>query len=226
MNKILKEIANKESTQVASMFEYWSQKLNEEIDFWPVDDFPGLHTESHCERVLLLALIIGNRRQLKLRSMIALAHCAIFHDTRRKDNYLDRGHGDRAAEYYKEYCHKGTLKFLPEVYATIKFHDRDDKAGEAFIREEAPKHSLANTDEKIDDTNGWLEVYHDFKDADALDRFRLGPWGLSTKYLRTKESKELIPLAKQMIIDTIDPTIRENVMKATQPFAERMENGK
>lgn len=85
---------------------------------------------------------------------------------------------------------------------------------------------MANTDEKIDDTDGWLEVYHDFKDADALDRFRLGPWGLSTKYLRTKESKELMPLAKQMIIDTIDPTIREKVMKATRPFAERMENGK
>lgn len=226
MNKILQEIAYKESPQVASMFEYWSQKLYEEVEFWPINDFPGLHTESHCERVLLLALIIGWRRQLKLRSMIALAHCAIFHDTRRKDNYLDQGHGDRAAEYYKEYCQKGALKFLLEVYATIKFHDRNDKAGDAYIRDEAPKRSLANTNEKIDDTGGWLEVYHDFKDADALDRYRLGPWGLSTKYLRTEEAKGLMPLAKQIVIDTIDPIIREGVMKATKPFATRMRNGK
>lgn len=225
MNKILQEVASKESGQVASMFEYWSQMLNEEVEFWPINDFPGLHTESHCERVLLLALIIGFRRQLRLRSMIALSHCAIFHDTRRKDNYLDKGHGDRAAEYYKEYCQKGKLKFLPEVYATIKFHDRDDKDGEAFIKEEAPKHSLANPGEKTDDTEGWLEVYHDFKDADALDRYRLGPWGLSVKYLRTDEAKALVPLAQQLVVDTINPKAREKVMEMTRPFAERMENG-
>ena len=29
---------------------------------------------------------------------------AVFHDSRRLDDGIDKGHGSRAAAYYKEYC--------------------------------------------------------------------------------------------------------------------------
>ena len=146
------EILEAQEGQVASMFRYYRQMMQEQIEFWQLTDGIDIHTESHCERVLLLALKLGDLRELKLRSMIALSHASIFHDTRRKDNYLDQGHGDRAAEYYREFCDAHNIKYLPEVYATIKYHDRDDAQGEEYIRKEAPKHSLASEGEKSDDT--------------------------------------------------------------------------
>lgn len=206
------EILSKESLRVSSMFSYWRDEMYSKLKFWTLDDGIDIHTEGHCERVLLLALKIGEKRQLLLRSMIALCHASIFHDTRRKDNYLDRGHGDRAADYYKEFCEKNSMKFLPEVFASIKYHDRNDEEGEEYIRREAP----------VDEMEGWLEVYRDFKDADALDRFRLGPWGLNESFLRTEQSRELVDFARELVDKTIDPDVMKKTMDATRPFADKL----
>ena len=209
---VTEEILSKESLRVSSMFSYWRDEMYSKLKFWTLDDGIDIHTEGHCERVLLLALKIGEKRQLLLRSMIALCHASIFHDTRRKDNYLDRGHGDRAADYYKEFCEKNSMKFLPEVFATIKYHDRNDEEGEEYIRREAP----------ADEMEGWLEVYRDFKDADALDRFRLGPWGLNESFLRTEQSRELVDFARELVDKTIDPDVMKKTMDATRPFADKL----
>ena len=206
------EILSKESLRVSSMFSYWRDEMYSKLKFWTLDDGIDIHTEGHCERVLLLALKIGEKRQLLLRSMIALCHASIFHDTRRKDNYLDRGHGDRAADYYKEFCEKNSMKFLPEVFASIKYHDRNDEEGEEYIRREAP----------ADEMEGWLEVYRDFKDSDALDRFRLGPWGLNESFLRTEQSRELVDFARELVDKTIDPDVMKKTMDATRPFADKL----
>ena len=206
------EILSNESPRVSSMFSYWRDEMYSKLKFWTLDDGIDIHTEGHCERVLLLALKIGEKRQLLLRSMIALCHASIFHDTRRKDNYLDRGHGDRAADYYKEFCEKNSMKFLPEVFASIKYHDRNDEEGEEYIRREAP----------VDEMEGWLEVYRDFKDADALDRFRLGPWGLNESFLRTEQSRELVDFARELVDKTIDPDVMKKTMDATRPFADKL----
>ena len=209
---VTEEILSNESPRVSSMFAYWRDEMYSKLKFWTLDDGIDIHTEGHCERVLLLALKIGEKRQLLLRSMIALCHASIFHDTRRKDNYLDRGHGDRAADYYKEFCEKNSMKFLPEVFATIKYHDRNDEEGEEYIRREAP----------ADEMEGWLEVYRDFKDADALDRFRLGPWGLNESFLRTEQSRELVDFARELVDKTIDPDVMKKTMDATRPFADKL----
>ena len=39
-------------------------------------------------------------------------------------------------------------------------------------------------------------LYQIFKDADALDRFRLGPNALDAKYLRTEQAKKMLDFAK------------------------------
>lgn len=209
---VTEEILSNESPRVSSMFSYWRDEMYSKLKFWTLDDGIDIHTEGHCERVLLLALKIGEKRQLLLRSMIALCHASIFHDTRRKDNYLDRGHGDRAADYYKEFCEENSMKFLPEVFAAIKYHDRNDEEGEEYIRREAP----------ADEMEGWLEVYRDFKDADALDRFRLGPWGLNESFLRTEQSRELVDFARELVDKTIDPDVMKKTMDATRPFADKL----
>ncbi len=41
-------------------------------------------------------------------------------------------------------------------------------------------------------------MYQIFKDADALNRFRLEPGGLDVKYLRTEAAKGLLDYAKSV----------------------------
>ena len=104
------------------------------------------------------------------------------------------------------------MKFLPEAFAIIKFHDRDDALGEEYIRKEAPE----------DEVEGWLEAYRDFKDADALDRFRLGPWGLNEEFLRSDESRNLVSYAKELVAATIDEQTMKATMEVTRKFAEQL----
>lgn len=49
-----------------------------------------------------------------------------------------------------------------------------------------------------DDPNAVL-LYQLFKDADALDRFRLGPEGLDVNYLRTSYAKELVEFSQTLL---------------------------
>ena len=69
----------------------------------------------------------------------------------------------------------------------MAFHDRDDELGLRILREKFP-----------DDPDAVL-LYQIFKDADALDRFRLGADALDVKYLRTGEAKDLVEFAKMLL---------------------------
>ena len=44
-----------------------------------------------------------------------------------------------------------------------------------------------------------MVLYKIFKDADALDRFRLSANGLDIKFLRTEEAKGMVTFAKNLI---------------------------
>lgn len=45
-----------------------------------------------------------------------LGAAAAFHDSRRQDDWLDVGHGQRAADYYREYCVSHELEFKQKCY--------------------------------------------------------------------------------------------------------------
>ncbi len=162
----------------------WSRFLDENLDFSLKS---VVHTKDHEKRVLLFALLMGEERGLSDRDLDVLSAASVFHDTRRQDDWLDTGHGDRAAAYYKEYCRKKGFPFHPEAVAIMAFHDRDDEKGNAFIKK------------NFKDYKRVLLLYHIFKDADALDRFRLGEDGLDTRYLRTEEAKGLVGFARNLV---------------------------
>lgn len=122
------------SPVVKDMFLQWRDFLYDRVSFNMPDS--RIHAAGHCERVLLYALIIGyeifgdNRHVLT-----ALAHAAVFHDTRRQDDYLDTGHGARAAVYYRKFCDTAPdIDFLPEAQAMMKYHDIDDMRGKVGIK--------------------------------------------------------------------------------------------
>lgn len=84
-------------------FLHWTEYMEKNLSFNLADS--EIHTKSHSERVLLYALLIGEKMAENTKTdLCALAHAAIFHDTRRLDDGLDTGHGERAASYYMKYC--------------------------------------------------------------------------------------------------------------------------
>lgn len=166
-------------------YEHWYTFMEEKVEFWLPDS--EWHTKNHCARVLLLALLIGHKKNLSTEEKNALAMAAVFHDSRRLDDGIDKGHGLRAAAYYKNFCIEHDLPFDEKTYYIIYYHDQDDSVGLAEIKKSTTLHERA------------VSLYQIFKDADALDRFRLGPDALDEKFLRTEEARQLVDLAKELL---------------------------
>jgi len=170
-------------------FDHWYELLCQKIAF----HFDShLHGINHCGRVLLYALILADELGLDDKSKTILCHTAVFHDSKRFDDGYDIGHGKRGADYYKDYCQKHELPFYVESYWASYYHDLPDDIG----MNEIPKQS--------DNNKNALFLYRLFKDADALDRYRLGLDALDKKFLRIDESKQLAEFGKQLVLATED----------------------
>ncbi|MBU3216527.1 hypothetical protein LL033_17820 [Clostridium estertheticum] len=81
-----------------------------------------MHTKHHCARVLLLALVIAHKMELSDEEIGILSMAAVFHDSRSLDDWLDTGHGKRAAEYYKESYSKYGISVLALKSSTNTIH--------------------------------------------------------------------------------------------------------
>lgn len=170
---------------IKKLYERMFMYMMQHIDFWLPDS--ELHTKAHSARVLLLALFLGHRKGLDDKELESLGLAAIFHDSRRLDDGVDKGHGGRAADYYREYCRTNELTFDERTYYIIYYHDQDDSLGLSEINRSKIK------DDRV------ILLYQIFKDADALDRFRLGPDGLDESFLRTDEARGLVEFAKRLL---------------------------
>ena len=169
---------------IRSSYEQWYAFMEEKVDFWLSDS--EWHTQAHCARVLLFSLLIGHLKKVSEEEMNTLAVAAVFHDSRRLDDGADTGHGKRAAEYYKEFCRKENMFYSEQAYYIMSYHDLNDSLG---ISEMKRSSSLPERT---------ILLYKIFKDADALDRFRFGPYDLNINYLRTEEALQLVDFAKDL----------------------------
>ena len=82
----------------------------------------------------------------------------------------------------------------------MKYHDIDDMRGKVGIKR---------------DFHGSLprmfKLYDIFKDADALDRWRLGNGGLYPKYLRTEQAKGRVEYSHRIVNETIPEEQRSRI---------------
>ena len=165
-------------------YDRWDHFLEQQVDF----SLKGSekHTKSHCGRVLLYALLIAGKMDLSLELWEVLGAAAVFHDSRRQDDWLDVGHGQRAADYYKKFCRTNPLVYDERVYRIMAYHDREDALGEAALS----------------DLEHGVLLYRIFKDADALDRFRLGEKALDEDMLRTAPARSLTDFARYLVAET------------------------
>lgn len=144
------------TSRARDLFLQWLAFINTDLDPWTTGG--SIHFRPHWARVLMLSLALGEAEGLSLEDFAALCAASVFHDSRRRDPYLDTGHGARAAQYYRKFCAENeaasrgegevasladsetalpprqsvigrTIAFDPRVFLVIAWHDRDDEAG-------------------------------------------------------------------------------------------------
>lgn len=187
-------------TEPAKVFDRWDDYLYQKVNFNMADS--KIHSYGHTERVLFHALNVG---RIELaddpEALEILAHASLFHDTRREDDYIDTGHGARGAVHYETFCHTNPeMNFHREAVYLMRYHDMDDLKGIQAINRDFPE-----------DAERVRHLYAIFKDADALDRWRLGSCGLDPRYIRTAEARRQVDLARELVRLTMDPTLLHHI---------------
>ena len=204
------------SERARALYLSWLAFINCDLQPWTTGG--SIHFRPHWARVLLLSQALADAEGLPDADARTLAAAAAFHDSRRDNPYLDTGHGARAARYYRDFCEDGVhgvpratragaaLAFDARAYLAVYWHDRDDAEGEeaiedAFEADRAPELGdlLLSATVPAGAQATPVEVYRLFKDADALDRVRLGPHGLDERYLRSSHAPELVPFARTLV---------------------------
>ena len=146
----------------------------------------NLHGINHTYRVMCHCLILG--RLLNLKRETKLAFCGAFiHDMARQHDSFCSLHGRWAADtklrrFIKLFKQVGVQKHeLEEIKAAVANHSESEE--------------LYPLDE-------YFKTTALLKDADALDRIRLGEDNLRVNYLRFKESLELVKFAQHLYYET------------------------
>jgi putative nucleotidyltransferase with HDIG domain len=152
----------------------------------------GIHGICHTTRVLVLVLKIAELMGQSKENDI-LAASAIYHDIGRTHDGKDYTHGTKSVEKLKSigFPSVNTMHIsqedLPYVQFLIESHAMEDEDGLKIMSEY-----------KIDPIRA-VCLFNMFKDADGLDRIRLGISGdLNPNYLRTVAGIELIDFAKDL----------------------------
>lgn len=169
---------------------------------FPDNDF---HNKLHTKRVLMLALTLARFSKCSHTERAILANTAVYHDIGRTHEWEDEFHGLESVKKVKQdnlplmkiQCvrTKEAYKlatFSEEEVAIITFimHYHCIEDAEAFS-------ALSELDMSEKGKKIARKLYKLFKDADGLDRVRLGDLDIS--YLRTPKAKELVVFATDLL---------------------------
>lgn len=143
------------------------------------------HDIAHAKRVVVMASYIADHEKIRGRYLDTLLTAAQFPDCGRTNSLEDASHG---AQSFTKYAARYPEKADDVLNYLMTFHCRDD---------EEAKVELSRFPET--DRPAIWKCLCALKDADALDRVRLGMWGyLDPAFLRFKYSRRLIGVAKEL----------------------------
>jgi len=152
-------------------------------------DHPStLHGIGHTYRVMTHSLILGNIMQLERETKLALCG-AFIHDMARKHDGKCFQHGQWASE-------NKFPRFFPLFKSLGIVEENQEEIGKAVTW-----HSLPD---EIDTDNPFRNTVALLKDADALDRIRLGEGDLKVEMLRFPETVGLVEYAKRLYYESVD----------------------
>lgn len=167
-----------------SLYTQYKNLIKDDIFLHPY----SVHGITHSKRVLWLASQIADIIQLNHREEIILALACCYHDIGRVNDCYDEEHGALSA---KKVIRLGLLDGyelnndeIELILGLITMHSLPDNL---FVGRDRP-----------------LLLYQILKDADALDRIRLGKGDLDPAYLRLEVSKGLIGVAEDLFEGRIE----------------------
>lgn len=168
-------------------------------------DHPSLlHGVKHTYRVMCHALRIGEMMGLNIET--AEAFCAAYiHDMARQHDGYCTQHGGWAA--------KRKLPLFSSLFSNLGITQK----GLQHIKIAVTNHSLHH--EINPDQSAYYTVAL-LKDADALDRIRIGEDNLDISYLRLKQSQTQIDFAKKLFYAS--DTIRINSFEEIRALAREL----
>lgn len=161
----------------------YSSRINEKLFKNP----HGIHGVLHTKRVLLLNLLLAEQMGLREADTTLLATAAVYHDIGRMHDGVCKIHGVLG---FRKILKLGLISdFTDEDAKILKFiienHCINDRqALNQFVQYNIRQEKRA------------LSLFRIFKDADGLDRVRLGD--LDATYLRHDISKDFIPIAESL----------------------------
>ena len=144
-----------------------------------------VHGKGHIHRTLLYAALIAWKEGLGEADVRQFFLAAAYHDVGRSSDGYDLYHGARSALRLEELTGLSG-EDLTELRAAVSAHARPDSDMESILRAHDPE-----------DYPRTLELTRLLKDADNLDRVRLGD--LKTKFLRHEGAKAVEPFAWRLI---------------------------
>ncbi len=164
------------------------------------DASESIHGLGHTRRVMVHAWAIAQAEAFLPWEQEALIHAALWHDIGRTDDSADYYHGAKSAgKVLALGLHQG---LEPQVYETAIFavthHSGSEPHGERAARRLEFFQSKGDSFRRVlIPVDSALRVFRALKDADALDRVRLGD--LDESYLRFASSRERVDIASNLL---------------------------
>jgi len=160
-----------------------------------------IHGLGHTRRVLVHAEALAEALGFSAWEREALTYAALWHDIGRTNDWADYFHGAKSAgKAVTLGLHRG---IEPRIYETalyaVTHHCGDEGHGEraaAHVRFLASRLGEAERWEQVD-PQAALRVFRALKDADGLDRVRLGD--LDPERLRCPEAKARVDSAWELL---------------------------
>ena len=152
-----------------------------------------VHGVGHIERAILLGAIIAKAQKLDLHEAQMLLLCCSYHDTGRKSDWLDTGHGEVSAQKITRSPLKEQFAdFDSEDFAVMRAAIAAHSASDTKMSDMAPKYGVNEAH-----SERFFRIARCLKDADNLDRVRIHD--LDVRHLRHEESVALADFAQWLL---------------------------
>ena len=150
------------------------------------DGSPGIHGVGHTLRVLIHAVELGEALGIPPWETEAVRAAALWHDIGRTDDGADYYHGAKSAG---KVVGLGLYRRLPPHVAQTALYAVTHHSG-------SEEHGL-RAGQRMPEPGSALRVFRILKDADGLDRVRLGD--LDPSYLRLPPSPSRVARARELL---------------------------
>lgn len=186
------ELKKLENTYTIGDFHYALQDFNENLFF----DSKGIHGLLHMKRVLIHVISLSLEMDLDDTEKNMLINAALYHDIGRDNDYKDDLHGKKSWEKVIEKDIWNDIEQKYELYdtekAVVQFIIENHCLDDQMVWENLNKSNF-----NIYSKEEVKKLMSIFKDADGLDRVRLGD--LKISFLRTEAAKKRYMFAQDLL---------------------------